>query len=62
MKLSAQYNFDDYQIREYFEAFVAAHPNGRMKKGDFREMVEMVKTVFFYLHNHQFSTRISFTD
>ncbi|XP_023348501.1 neuronal calcium sensor 2 [Eurytemora carolleeae] len=27
------------QVREHFDAFVAEHPNGKMKKKDFREMM-----------------------
>ena len=38
-----QYKSDNYQVRECFDSFVSQHPNGRMKKGDFREMMEKVK-------------------
>merc|ERR1711953_891615 len=31
---------EESQVRECFDSFVEAHPNGRMKKGDFREMME----------------------
>ena len=27
-------------MREQFDAFVAEHPNGKMKKKDFREMMQ----------------------
>merc|ERR1712107_550524 len=30
---------DVVQVREHFDAFVAEHPNGKMKKKDFREMM-----------------------
>ncbi len=29
-----------FQVREQFDAFVAEHPNGKMKKKDFREMMQ----------------------
>ncbi|XP_023345502.1 recoverin isoform X2 [Eurytemora carolleeae] len=28
-----------FQVREYFDSFVAEHPNGKMKKKDFRDMM-----------------------
>merc|ERR1712107_599867 len=30
---------DVVQVRDHFDAFVAEHPNGKMKKKDFREMM-----------------------
>jgi len=38
--LCSSSGLDEKQVRECFESFVSAHPNGRMKKGDFREMME----------------------
>jgi len=37
--LAASSEMDASQVREQFDAFVAEHPNGKMKKKDFREMM-----------------------
>ena len=36
-------------MKEHFERFVEEHPEGRMKKKDFREMMQKVIQVFCYL-------------
>jgi len=38
--LGASSGMDATQVREQFDAFVAEHPNGKMKKKDFREMMQ----------------------
>jgi len=37
--LAQSSGLDVVQVREHFDAFVAEHPNGKMKKKDFREMM-----------------------
>jgi Ca2+-binding EF-hand superfamily protein len=37
--LAASSGMDASQVREQFDAFVAEHPNGKMKKKEFREMM-----------------------
>jgi len=38
--LTTTSGMDEAQVRECFDNFVAEHPNGKMKKGDFRDMME----------------------
>merc|ERR1712106_923266 len=38
--LSKSSGLDEVQVKEHFERFVEEHPEGRMKKKDFREMME----------------------
>jgi len=47
---------EEAKVRQSFEHFVAAHPNGRMKKGDFKEMMEMAlpRKDAKKLENHMF--------
>ena len=37
--LSKSSGLDEAQVRESFDAFVAEHPNGKMRRKDFREMM-----------------------
>jgi len=37
--LAASSGMEPVQVREQFDAFVTEHPNGKMKKKDFREMM-----------------------
>ena len=37
--LSKSSGLDETQVRESFDAFIAEHPNGKMKPKDFREMM-----------------------
>ena len=36
------YIFEIWQVRDHFNAFIAEHPNGKMKMKDFREMMSKV--------------------
>ena len=38
--LSKSSGMDAAQVKEHFNAFLTAHPNGKMKPKEFREMVE----------------------
>jgi hypothetical protein len=31
------------KVQEHFNAFIAEHPNGKMKKKDFKEMMSKVR-------------------
>merc|ERR1712038_175023 len=39
-QLAQSSGLDVVQVREQFDAFVLGHPNGKMKKKDFREMMQ----------------------
>ena len=40
--LTASSGMEEAEVRECFDNFLLEHPKGKMKKGDFREMMQKV--------------------